>query len=308
MDLSRAESRRRRAALLEEMTTTPVRPVARVHATTEIRPTSRMSTATSTYIRPSTSMSSFRHDGLGPERRFLRREATAARPMSVVSGGGDAWPASPISRPRNAHNPDAPTGRASPTRSAVSSGIVPGGGGGGGGTPSRAIINRLLASLRHPSSDETQEMIHACIALQEALATRASEGDVAFKQSCQVIATDANQINANLKKALAVIAQSSVECEQASSPEEAQIGAIAALQTLGELLASSSRASEEKIRSLHDVFARLSRQESFVDGESGVQGLPSVREDDGQGVADHAPAETVQVETVAESQSVDPVS
>lgn len=124
-------------------------------------------------------------------------------------------------------------------------------------------------------------MIHACITLQEALATRSSEGDLAFKQSCQVIATDANQIHVNLQKALAIIAQSSMECEQAASAEEAQIGAIAALQTLGELVASSSRASEEKIRSLQDVVARLSVREQGGSGEGTVQTLPSVREDDG---------------------------
>lgn len=101
---------------------------------------------------------------------------------------------------------------------------------------------------------------------------------MAFKHACQLIATDTHQINANLATALAVIARASTECEQAASPEEAQIGAIAALQTLADLVSSSRRASEEKITSLHEVFARLSRQE----GQAVVVPLPSVQEDEGR--------------------------
>ena len=245
--------------------TTPSRPAARAHPATAdvMRPASRMSAGT--YIRSSTSMSSFR-DTLGPERRF-RREATRPRPLSSVVGG-DAWRAD---TGRNEHVPAKLHGRASPTQSHASGTTST-------GTPSRAIVNRLLATLRHPASDETHAMIHACIALQESLSSRASEGDMAFKHACQLIATDTHQINVNLVTALGVIARATTECEQAASPEEAQIGAIAALQTLGDLVASSRRASEEKVKSLHEVFARLSRQE----GQGVVVPLPSVQEDEGR--------------------------
>lgn len=280
VELQRAESRRRRAALLDEMTSTPVRPTSRLHAATD-RPESRMSMIGGSGIRPSTSMSSFRvADPMTFDRRFRRDSVVSSRPFSVASGV-DGWSASPVPRSQ----PPPPrlgrrsTGRASPTRSTISSAVAP------VGTPSRVVMNRLLAALRQSSGQDTQEMLHACIALQETMAEKADDADVQFKQSCQTVAIDANQINANLKAALDIVNLLTVECE-VSSPEEAQIAAISAMQKLADLIGNSSKASDEKIKSLHAMFARLPEYTNMgappVLADSTPHVLPSVQEDAGQ--------------------------
>lgn len=276
VDLQRAESRRRRAALLDEMTSTPSRPASRLHAVTD-RPESRMSVMNGSSIRPSTSMSSFRATEPTHERRLRRDSVVSSRPLSVANGA-DGWSASPVARSRQAppRLERRSTGRASPTKSAISSVVAP------VGTPSRVVINRLLAALRQSSGQDTQEMLHACIALQETMAEKADDVDVEFKQSCQTVAIDANQINANLKAALDIVNLLTVECE-VSSPEEAQIAAIAAMQKLADLIGNSSKASDEKIKSLQTMFSRLPEYTHMGSAPSPAPHvLPSVREDIGQ--------------------------
>lgn len=275
VDLQRAESRRRRAALLNEMTSTPIRPTSRLHAVTD-RPESRMSVLNGSGIRPSTSMSSFRAADTTHERRYRRDSVVSTRPLSVANDM-NGWPASPV--PRSRQPPSRlerrSTGRASPTKSVVSSAVAP------VGTPSRVVMNRLLAALRQSSGQDTQEMLHACIALQETMAEKADEADVDFKKSCQMVAIDANQINANLKAALDIVNLLTVECES-SSPEEAQIAAISATQKLADLIASSSKASDEKIKSLQTMFARLPDYTNTWTPSPASHALPSVKEDIGQ--------------------------
>lgn len=133
-------------------------------------------------------------------------------------------------------------------------------------------------------------MLQACIALQRNLAGRPAgdENDAnvqQFKQSCQTVAIDANQINANLKAAMDIVNRLGEECE-ASSAEDAQIATISALRKLGELIGSSSRASDEKIKNLQTVFDQL---ESYTDTatagpahvENVVDSLPILLEDAG---------------------------
>lgn len=125
-------------------------------------------------------------------------------------------------------------------------------------------------------------MLHACIALQETMAEKADDADVEFKQSCQTVAIDANQINANLKAALDIVNLLTVECE-VSSPEEAQIAAIAAMQKLADLIGNSSKASDEKIKSLQTMFSRLPEYTHMGSSPSPAPHvLPSVKEDVGQ--------------------------
>lgn len=120
-------------------------------------------------------------------------------------------------------------------------------------------------------------MLHACITLQETMAEKANDVDVEFKKSCQTVAIDANQINANLKAALDIVNSLTAECES-SSPEEAQIAAIAATQKLADLIGNSSKASDEKIKSLQTMFARLPNYAN-VGSVSSPAVLPSVEED-----------------------------
>jgi hypothetical protein len=125
-------------------------------------------------------------------------------------------------------------------------------------------------------------MLHACIALQETMAEKADDVDVEFKQSCQTVAIDANQINANLKAALDIVNLLTVECE-VSSPEEAQIAAIAAMQKLADLIGNSSKASDEKIKNLQTMFSRLPEYTHMGSAPfSAPHVLPSVKEDIGQ--------------------------
>ncbi|KAJ9101830.1 hypothetical protein QFC21_003170 [Naganishia friedmannii] len=319
--VQRAESRRRRAALLEEMSTsttpttnatmmTPNRPASRMmhdrYALTDARPTSRMSMVNSSVlgIRPSTSMSSFRASDASfgglDRQRYRSPIGSSSRGHTATSSvhelaypSSSRWLRDRVPGPSQSRHERHSSGRvSSPTKSVISSVILP------AGTSSRIVINRLLAALRESTGQETREMLQACIALQQNLADRpagADEDDTEvqqFKQSCQTVAIDANQINANLKAALDVVTRLGEECE-ASSAEDAQIATISAVQKLGELIGSSSRASDEKIKSLRTVFGRLgsyTEQAAAVRSqvENTVDSLPIVQEDTAAVVAEEA--------------------
>ncbi|KAJ9116914.1 hypothetical protein QFC22_004571 [Naganishia vaughanmartiniae] len=310
--LQRAESRRRRAALLQEMSTanppaaamvvtTPNRPASRMthdrYALTDARPTSRMSIANGAGmgIRPSTSMSSFRAsdpsvggmDGQGyrsPIGSSFRGHNATRSTHEAAYSPSSRWLRDHVPGPSPSRHERKSSGRASsPTKSVVSSVIPP------AGTSSRIVINRLLAALRESTGQETRKMLQACIALQQNLAGRPAGDDEddaevqQFKQSCQTVAIDANQINANLKAALDIVTRLGDECE-ASSAEDAQIATISAVQKLGELIGSSSRASDEKIKSLQMVFDRLGNYTDRAASvpshvENVVDNLPIVQED-----------------------------
>ncbi|KAJ9113963.1 hypothetical protein QFC19_000159 [Naganishia cerealis] len=312
--LQRAESRRRRAALLEEMSSTPPPPLNRStsrlshnerYVVTDARPTSRMSIINNGVgIRPSTSMSSFRFSNPAPasalDRHGYRSPMKVPSPRGYSANNAPREIVYPTTKtrehapgPLSSRNERKSSGRESPTaKSTVSSALTH------AGTSSRVAINRLLAAVRESTGHETQEMLHACIALQQNLVDRADDTDIQFKQSCQTVAIDANQINANLKAALDIVNHLSQECE-ASTPEDAQIATISAMHKLVELIGNSSKASDEKIKSLHMLFNRLG---SYTDkgtllplgSENTPHALPIVQEDAGPVDTEESPQPTDQ--------------
>jgi hypothetical protein len=280
VEVDRAESRLRRAALLSSMDSTPRRSssVRQRGSTTE----PRMGSVAGSHIRPSTSMSSYTSHSIAPNSapanaRMDRQIFASLRDSQHSDLKSRRVPDSPLDkyRPstRMSHRMTAsqselgssfsraehrPSPRA-PTRSEASHSSV--------GTPSRVVMARLLAAMRSASSHQARLMIEACMTLVERTAalnvgTTNAAGGLFEAAQCSV--SSAEGINARLARAMDSVQQQLMESESAS-PEESQVIAIAGYQQLSIIIRDAFRDSEIHQRHLTELLLTMAQA---VEGKS----------------------------------------